>query len=254
MKNGVKNETGLLSALGESLRLAYFLFWITLVFLVMGPFGVVPCVLLSFIWKPARWGADVVMCRGIRFLMWTQFWLRARVEIRKVSGNPGVLMVSNHRSHLDVFMLLSRVHGIRVLAKSSLFKIPFLGWMMHASRQIPVARGSVVGFTKAMDEIRSRLRQGETVHVFPEMTRCPGGFEGLLPFALAPFHAAIQEGALIQPLVIQGTDSYWPREIFGIRRGSGVNIRSLDPISAKDFTSAESLKTQVQEGIRGALA
>lgn len=151
-------------------------------------------------------------------------------------------------------MLLAQVPGIRVLAKHTLFRIPFLGWMMRAQKQIPVTRGSVLGFTRAMDEIRARLRAGETVHVFPEMTRCPGGLRGTLPFSVAPFHAALQEGALIQPLVIDGTDGYWPRQTRGLRKGALVSIRSLEPVAARDFKTAESLKSFVQERIQGALA
>ena len=197
---------------------------------------------------------EQVLYIGIRFLMAIQPWYKAQVRIQvPKTGGRGVLLVSNHRSHLDVFVLLSRVAGIRVLAKSTLFKIPFLALMMRATRQIGVERGRLDAWVKAMDEVKKRLRAGEVVHVFPEMTRCAYGFQGTQPFTLGPFLAALQEDAVVIPLVFRDTDRVWPRGQIGLTFRKPVQVRTLSPLQARDFTSADKMKSEVQQQIERAL-
>lgn len=201
--------------------------------------------------------ADQVMTRGVALLMWLQPWYAAKTAI--FVPNPlersgrGVLFVSNHRSHLDAFVLLEHLPGIQILAKRSLFFIPFLNLFMWAGRQIPVARGSVTGFLRAMEEVSRRLRLGKMIHVFPELTRCEFGFEGTQNFSLAPFHAAKQGDALVVPIVFKNTDLAWTRSRWGIRRAAGVEARSLPPIVANDFDSAHKLRDEVRRQINEAL-
>jgi len=183
--------------------------------------------------------------RGVRFLMWAQPWYNASVNIDVPQESGGVLIVSNHRSHLDVFVLLSRVPGIRILAKSSLFRIPFLSLYMRTSHQIGVERNNLNDWVQAMDEVGRRLQKGERVHVFPELTRCEPGFQGLKPFAAGPFQAALKQGATILPVIFENTDGVWPKGDPGINFGAPIAVRSLKPLRARDFSNAFQLRDEV---------
>lgn len=255
MKNGVKIQREGFQ-LGARLRVFYFLFSIAFLGFFVAYVASTPLYLLARFRPSLRAKADGVMCRGVGLLLRVQWWLKYQVQIDlpQLPREKGILLVSNHRSHLDVFMLLAHVSGIRVLAKSTLFLVPGLGFMMRMTRQIPVQRGQAGAFLAAMDEVKKRLRQREVIHIFPEMTRCQEGYHGVLPFALAPFHAAIQENVTILPLVVQGTDEYWPKGFLGLKRGSQIRVRSLQPVKTSDFDNAEALKNHVYRQIQEALA
>ncbi len=207
--------------------------------------------------KPfSRWNGahDRVLRIGVGVLMRAQPWFAGEVQIElPETQGRGILLISNHRSHLDVFILLSRISGIRILAKKSLFKIPFLSLMMRTSRQIGVERGRLDAWVLAMVEVRQRLRQGERVHVFPEMTRCAPGFKGLQPFTAGPFLAALQEDAVVIPLVFKDTDCVWPKGQHGINFRRPVQVRTLSPVRARDFASVDLLRGEVQKQIEQAL-
>lgn len=242
--------------LARPIWLAYFLATIAIVGATVA-YGIsVPFYVLGHWSNRSRRIADIVLCRGIRVLMSLQPWLNAKVDLKslQLTRGQGRLLVSNHRSHLDAFLLLSRVEGIRIFAKRSLFAIPFLGTMMRLSRQIPVERGKIDSFWKAIETVRTRLQAGETVHVFPEMTRCPPNLRGTLDFSTAPFLTAMQERSVIVPIVFDGTDGVWPKGAFGLSFRSPIRVRALDPIDPAGFASADELKREVKRRIDAELA
>lgn len=231
----------------NQLRLFYF-FACIIVFGIPTKILYVPFALFGLVSEKSQRVADVILRQGVRVLLWTQPWLKhdLRVEDPTRLAKPGVLMVSNHRSHLDVFMLLSQVTGIRVLAKRSvLFALP-IAPMILLSRQILVKRGDPNAYLRAMDTVRARLRRGETVHVFPEMSRCDAGAAGTRNFSAAPFSAALQEGAQVVPVVIRGTDSIWPKGKNSLSSTGHVEMKTLAPVDSKAFSSANELRAEVR--------
>jgi 1-acyl-sn-glycerol-3-phosphate acyltransferase len=202
---------------------------------------------------PVRGLAQDSITYGIRVLMKTQPWLKGSYTGALQDHSRGMLFVSNHRSHLDTFMLLVRIPRIQFLAKSSLFFVPLLGLYMRASRQISVSRTRAESFFAAMDEVEKQLKEGMRVHVFPEMTRCPAGMRGTQKFFLAPFHAALRSGALVVPVSIAGTDEYWPKGERFLKRFGFFRVSILEPIESTQFNSAQSLKSAVQAKIDASL-
>jgi 1-acyl-sn-glycerol-3-phosphate acyltransferase len=225
-----------------------------------------PVRLISFVFPKASGLADRVLQRSISVLMAGQPWLKfdsreffrviEALQAASPNGKTGILLVSNHRSHLDMFLLLSRVPGIRVLAKRGLFAVPLVGFMMVATRQIPVRRKNLGSFVTAMDTIAERLAAGEVVHVFPEMTRSAPDFLGVGAFNPAPFLMAMKVGVPILPFVITGTAETWPKGSFALRPGSLARIRSLTPIrreALSKFSGAKELAEFCRREIEGAL-
>lgn len=231
-------------------RLLYFFLSIVAIGLPLCAALVLPFYLLGVRIPSARRAADLVMRRGISWLMNVQYWLRRDVRLEIPAG--GALVVSNHRSHLDVFLLLAQVPGVRILAKDSLFRIPFLNVMMKASGQIRSTRGDPESFWAAMRRVGERLREGEIVHIFPEMTRCRPGFKGTGGFALAPFKVARDAGRPVVPVVITGSDDLWPRGRLALGHGS-VKVTSLEPVDPNAFANAEALRDEVRRRIEEAL-
>ena len=233
--------------------MAYFLVSIAVIGFPLCAGICIPFYLLGFLYPPAAFPADQVMRVGIGWLMQAQPWLDSDIEIQ-LPDRQGVLLVANHRSHLDVFLLLSRVRGIRILAKNTLYSVPFLGLMMRVSGQIPVRRGDVRSFMGAMDRVEQKLLEGETVQVFPEMQRCEPGEAGTRNFLVAPFLAARRAGRQVIPIVIEGTDGAWPKGRFAIRPHTPIRMRTLEPLDPAGFPSAEALCLETRRRIEEALA
>jgi len=240
----------------KSAWLLYFALSIALIGGVLAYGLVIPLYLLGYFYAPAVRTADRVMRDGIWLLMSVQPWFRGEIDPRLSELSPaarGCLLVSNHRSNLDVFILLSRIQGIRVLAKNSLFFIPFLGLMMRLSKQIPVRRGSTHSFLDAMDTACARIAGGDVVHVFPEMTRCERGFKGTLHFSLAPFRMAKRAEIPVIPIVFEGTDEVWPKSSLGLRFRKPVKVRALPALDPRDFSSSQDLMLEARRRIEQAL-
>lgn len=119
-----------------------------------------------------------------------------------VSGNPirnlrGVLVVSGHRSWLDVFAIGSVLPGSFV-ARADMFTGPATGVVARILKIIPIERASLRRLPGVVDTVARRLRAGQTVVCFPEGTTWCGLASG--PFYPAMFQAAIDAGRPVQPL------------------------------------------------------
>ena len=116
------------------------------------------------------------------------------------------VMIANHMSHLDILMIASLApFDMRILAKSSLFKVPFLGWYIRACGHIPVFRGERRHLNKTIGRtaIQSAIDAGATLFIFPEGTRSKDG--QLKPFRSGAFVIAAQHDLTLYPILVRGT-------------------------------------------------
>jgi 1-acyl-sn-glycerol-3-phosphate acyltransferase len=108
--------------------------------------------LVAFLLRPAAW------------------WGRLRVEgLDQVPAEGPLLVVPNHDSQWDpilVGLAIKPVRRLRFLARASLWRIPGLGPVLYALRQIPIERGK--GDSGALDEAVEALRAGQSICIFPE--------------------------------------------------------------------------------------
>jgi 1-acyl-sn-glycerol-3-phosphate acyltransferase len=104
---------------------------------------------------------------------------RLRVEGRWPGEGPYVV-VANHQSMLDILMLSRLPREMKWVAKEELFKIPWVGWMLRMSGDIPIRRGDVESGGEALARAKAYLARGMSVMMFPEGTRSAKGT--LLPF------------------------------------------------------------------------
>lgn len=239
--------------------LIYFLATIGIVGFTAGYVITTPLFLLSFLIPPLRPIPAEIMCFAVRVLMWIQPWLKFEfrqdeyLSRKKNLKQKGVLFISNHRSHLDAFFMLSHIPGIRILAKKPLFYLLPLGWMMVMMRQIPIERKGAASFFQAMDRVETALCEYSRVHIFPEMTRSEEGAKELRDFVLAPFAVAIRTKSVVFPMTFRGTDYAWPKGSFGLRSGAQVVAEVLPPIEAESYPSAEALMLAVRDKIEKGL-
>jgi len=147
------------------------------------------------------------------------FW-RFRV-VGSVPPAPArkTVVVSNHESNADPFLISFLPWEMKWLGKASLFRIPVVGWMMKMAGDIPVQRGDADSAKEAMAECARWLERGVPVMLFPEGTRSKDG--QLLPFKDGAFRLAIETGAEVLPLAVAGTGTALPKHSWKFGRAEG---------------------------------
>lgn len=113
------------------------------------------------------------------------------------------VFVGNHQTELDVLMLGAIFPKYcSVTAKSSLKKVPFLGWFMTLSGSVFIDRKNTKDAREAMKGAADQMQTlKQSVFLFPEGTRSYAKEPMLLPFKKGAFHLAVQAQVPIVPVV-----------------------------------------------------
>jgi 1-acyl-sn-glycerol-3-phosphate acyltransferase len=159
------------------------------------------------------------------------------------------VVVANHESTADPFLLSSLPWDMRWIAKEELFKLPLIGWMMKFGGDIPLRRGDRASVQQMMAEATNTLRHGLSIMMFPEGTRSATGELG--PFKDGAFQLAIDAGVPVLPLAVAGTRACRPKGSlwFGEARAT---VKVLEPIDGAGHDVA-SLREEARRRIAAAL-
>lgn len=176
------------------------------------------------------------------------FW-RIRIEGRWPAGGGAYVVVANHNSFLDIFLISNIPREMKWVAKRELFKIPWIGWAFWMVGDIPVDRGDVAGAMKVVERARRYLERGMSVMLFPEGTRSLDG--KLLPFKAGAFKLALDAGVPILPLAITGTGEGMPKGGPWVRP-SRLTVRILDPVPTSGLGDRDLRK--LRDGVRDTIA
>jgi 1-acyl-sn-glycerol-3-phosphate acyltransferase len=158
------------------------------------------------------------------------------------------VVVSNHESHTDPFLISRLPWEMKWLSKAELFKIPLVGWSMWFADDVPLRRGDKDSAQGAMGICRRKIENGMPVMIFPEGTRSKT--EELLPFKSGAFRLAIQTGATVVPIAVYGTRQALPKHSWrvGISRAL-VTVGEPIPTQGMGEGDAEKLSALAREQI-----
>ncbi|MGI5865214.1 MAG: 1-acylglycerol-3-phosphate O-acyltransferase [Myxococcales bacterium] len=164
----------------------------------------------------------------------TPFW---RFSVRgdgpaDIRQRPYVV-VANHESIADPFLISLLPWDMRWVAKQELFRMPLVGWLMRLGGDIPLRRGERDSVVQMLAECRRTLASGVPVMLFPEGTRSPDG--RLLPFKDGAFQLAIEAGVPVLPLAIAGTRQCRAKGSLGFEFAR-AQVRVLEPIDTSGMT------------------
>jgi 1-acyl-sn-glycerol-3-phosphate acyltransferase len=115
----------------------------------------------------------------------------------------------------------------RFVAKMEVLQMPFIGTFLRQMDHLSFNRTDPNSRLRQADEIEEILRRGESVFVFPEGTFTPD--EGIRPFQLGAFKAAVATGAPIIPVSLTGTRRFL-RDGTYLPRPTSVTITLSAPI------------------------
>ena len=153
-------------------------------------------------------------------------------------SNPRLpyVAVSNHESYADIFLISHFPWEMKWLSKDTMFKIPFMGWMMRMANDIPIKRGKRESIVSAMRGCQDRLSKRVSVMIFPEGTRAKS--DELLPFKDGAFRLAIETKSPILPIAVAGTRHCMAKGSFAFRRAR-AKARVLPAIPTAELTMAD---------------
>jgi 1-acyl-sn-glycerol-3-phosphate acyltransferase len=134
-----------------------------------------------------RWSARLLTILGVRLVTDEPFL------------SPGSLLVANHISWLDVFVI-NAAYPAAFVSKAEIRQWPLVGWLASKNETVFLRRGSRGHARIVNGEIAGLLGRQRHVAIFPEGTTTDGSH--VLGFHAALLQPAIEAGATIQPLAI----------------------------------------------------
>ena len=120
-----------------------------------------------------------------------------------VRGEGGYLVVANHVSWLDVFVL-NTIYPSRFIAKAEVRNWPLIGWLCKRCNTIFIERALRQNAASINQQISLLLEQGICVGLFPEGTTTDGKQVGHFHSAL--IQPAIDAGAMLCPIALRYQD------------------------------------------------
>ncbi len=120
----------------------------------------------------------------------------------RIPASGPVILVANHESIIDPWILgLATPRPIRYMAKSELWGIPGVRFVMEKFGTFPVERGG--GDAIAISRGAQLLEQGEVLGIFPQGTCLPYRHR---PFRRGAARLALATGTPLVPVAIVGTE------------------------------------------------
>ncbi len=141
--------------------------------------------------------------------------LTLNIRVNRTGLKPvnHAILMSNHRSYIEIFSILS-VYPATIVAKKELGNWPILKGAVHLARMILVDRGRTSSLIHTMQSIKKEIDNGGNVILFPE-----GGIhlERLTsPFKHGSFKIAYDTDTPVIPAAISYPDKgcHWGKESF----------------------------------------
>lgn len=189
-----------------------------------------------------------------------KFWGRASCLLFgvrvKVSGlenwprNKGAVVLFNHTSFFDIFVMSGYLPDMRFGAKQELFRIPFFGAAMKRAGILPIDRAQRNKVYQVYENSTDRLQAGEKIALAPEGERTFFPHE-IQKFKTGPFLFAIRAQSDVIPVVMLGPfdvlnkKEYLPQKH---KWGSTIYLRVLPPMSTQNYSFED--RSQLQEVVR----
>ena len=183
-----------------------------------------------------------------------QAWARAcvwisgsRLTIRggeNLQKHKVAVYAANHTSYMDTPVIFSALpFQFRILAKKELWSLPFIGWYLNRSGQIPIDTENGHSALSSLGAGVKALRSGMPLFVFPEGSRTPNG--DLQAFLSGAAFLAIRAQVPLVPIALSGvydllpihTRHFYPGDlVLSVStpiETAGMTIRQADELTAR---------------------
>ncbi len=163
-------------------------------------------------------------------------------------GQPAVY-ASNHLSYMDTPVLFAHLpFQFRILAKQSLWKIPFIGWYLDRSGQVPVDSNSGRSMIASLGRGVATLKSGMPLVLFPEGGRTATGDLQTMMSGCA--YMAIKAQVPLVPLTLVGTYELLPIHVYALYpRPLAIVVGDPIPTTGLTTRDADTLTQQLYRTI-----
>lgn len=219
---------------GLALRLLTYCIFDPLIALATTLFGCAS--LITSLWDISGRQQHAIARAWARTLLRVTFSPVTVLGADRLPAGPAVF-ASNHLSYMDTPVLFAHLpFQFRILAKKSLWKIPFIGWHLHRSGQVPVDQSTARNSVGSLSLAVAALKTGLPIVLFPEGGRAATGRTG--PFLSGAAVMAIRAQVPLVPVTLVGTWQLLPIHTYTLRPRPLLLILG-DPISTTDLTTRD---------------
>lgn len=196
---------------GLPMKLLTYLFLMPLIALSTSLFGLIS--LICGLWDRSGRQQHKIAQIWAKSLLVLSFSPVTVIGIERLRTQQTAVYASNHLSYFDTPVLFAELpFQFRIMAKQSLWNIPFIGWYLNRSRQVPINqkdnRSAVASLKRGVETLRS----GMPLVLFPEGGRAEDG--GLQPFLSGCAFMAIKAGVPLVPIALIGTYELLPIHVY----------------------------------------
>jgi 1-acyl-sn-glycerol-3-phosphate acyltransferase len=129
--------------------------------------------------------------------------------LENLREHPTAVYASNHTSYMDTPVVFATLpFQFRILAKKELWSIPFIGWHLNRSGQIPIDTENPRSTLSSLGAASKALRAGMPLFVFPEGGRTPDG--QMQEFLAGAAYLAIRAQVPLVPIALSGVYDLLP--------------------------------------------
>ena len=233
-------------AIGAAYGVGTLLVWAAFVTLLIVPTAVIPRGRRE---KYAIFGARVFGWLCIHVTCFAQVTVLGRENLPK---KPGYLVIANHRSWVDVGLII--LHTVsQGISKKEIAYVPFFGLNGYLSGVIFFNRANKMERGRVVEEALFLLRSGANLHVFPEGTRTRDG-RLREKVSLRLIQACADAGIPVVPACVWGTDLAVPANGFRLRWRQPMGLEMAPPLNPATFASSEDFARATWDVVRGMAA
>jgi len=162
---------------------------------------------------------------------------------------PVAVYASNHTSYMDAPVIYAALpFQFRIIARKQLWGVPFIGWHLNRSGQIPIDTSNPHASLASLGGGVKALRSGMPMFVFPEGGRTSDG--ELRPFLSGAAYLAIRAQVPLVPIALCGVFDLLPihtRHLYPAK----LTVRVGEPIITRGKTphQTDELTVQLREAI-----
>ncbi len=171
--------------------------------------------LASLVDATGRWQHRIARVWGSTVLRISLSPVRV-IGAENLDKNQAAVYAVNHLSYMDTPVVFSKLpFQFRILARHDLFRIPFIGWYLRRSGQIPVDSSHIRSSLSSLNRSVQVLKQGMPLVIFPEGGRSPDG--QLQSFLSGVAFIAIRAQVPVVPMALVGTYELMPMHTYHLR-------------------------------------
>ena len=167
--------------------------------------------------------------------------------LERLDPGRSYVFAANHQSIFDIPIVFSALpYQLRIVAKDSLGRIPFMGWHLHRAGHLLVDRRN-----PGPDIVRKMarlVREGNSLIVFPEGTRSVDGSLGR--FKKGSFLVALGAKLPVVPVTIEGSRQVMQKGRLMVRPGEVVlTVHDAVPTEGVRREEVAALAEQVRAAV-----